>query len=204
MKVLEFDPMLADVHCGLHAKFWFICLSKGTIAKSDTYVALGCAKPGKWDTEKKCENADQINVGNIIALIEKVQDLVVDDIDMELKQIFINSSFKVFPQRKKKIFIQKLNKLSMVGYDSQCCWSRKEYHKASHTYRRHKNTANFSFMIKKSKKWEKFKKSKKQRASGNPKEHWKVLNSKKGKCQIPFTVNEFYDNFKQLLSDDNN
>ena len=102
LKVLEFDPMLADVHCGLHAKFWFICLSKGTIAKSDTYVALGCAKPGKWDTEKKCENADQINVGNIIALIEKVQDLVVDDIDMELKQIFIDSSFKVFPQRKKK------------------------------------------------------------------------------------------------------
>ena len=66
LKVLEFDPMLADVHCGLHAKFWFICLSKGTIAKSDTHVALGCAKPGKWDTEKKCENAGQINVGNII------------------------------------------------------------------------------------------------------------------------------------------
>ena len=76
MKVLEFDPMLADVHCRLHAKFWFICLSKGTIAKSDTHVALGCAKPEKWDTEKKCENAGQINVGNIIELIEKVQDLV--------------------------------------------------------------------------------------------------------------------------------
>ena len=58
-------------------------------------------------------------------------------------------------------------------------------------------------MIKKSKKWEKFKKSKKQRASGNPKEHWKVLNSKKEKWQIPITVNEFYDNFKQLVSDDN-
>ena len=76
LKVLEFDPMLADVHCGLHAKFWFICLSKGTIAKSDTYVALGCAKPGKWDTDKKCKNAGQINVGNIIEWIEKVQDLV--------------------------------------------------------------------------------------------------------------------------------
>ena len=69
MKVLEFDPMLADVHCGLHAKFWFICLSKRTIA-------LGCAKPGKWDTVKKCKNAGQINVGNIIEWIEKVQNLV--------------------------------------------------------------------------------------------------------------------------------
>ena len=25
--------------------------------------ALGCAKPGKWDTEKKCKNAGQINDG---------------------------------------------------------------------------------------------------------------------------------------------
>ena len=58
--------------------------------------------------------------------------------------------------------------------------------------------------MKKSKKWGKFKKSKKQRTSGNPKEHWKVLNSKKRKCQIPFTVNEIYDNFKILVSDDNN
>ena len=76
LKILDFAPMLSDVHCGLHAKFRFRCLSKGTIAKSNTQVALGCAKPGKKDTEKKCENAGQINVGNINELIEKVQDLV--------------------------------------------------------------------------------------------------------------------------------
>ena len=33
---------------------------------------------------------------------------------MEFKQIFIGSSFKVFPQRKKKIFIEKSNDASMV------------------------------------------------------------------------------------------
>ena len=45
-KVLDFDPMLSDVHCGLHAKFRFRCLSKKTIVKSDIQVALGGAKPG--------------------------------------------------------------------------------------------------------------------------------------------------------------
>ena len=28
LKILDFDPMLSDVHCGLHAKFRFRCLSK--------------------------------------------------------------------------------------------------------------------------------------------------------------------------------
>ena len=65
---------------------------------------MECGKTGKWDIEKKCENAGQINVGNINELIEKVRDLAVDDINIELKEFLINPAlvfFLFFPQTKK-------------------------------------------------------------------------------------------------------
>ena len=72
-KVLDFDPMLSDVHCGLHTKFIFKCLSKETNVMSDTQVVLECVKPGKWNTEKKSEYVSQINQGKINELNEKAQ-----------------------------------------------------------------------------------------------------------------------------------
>ena len=95
-KVLDFDPMVSDVHCGLHTKFIFKCLSKETNVKSDTQVVLECVKPGKWNTGKKSDYVSQINEGKINELIEKAQFLAIDDINMEFKQILIESALKVF------------------------------------------------------------------------------------------------------------
>ena len=58
--------------------------------------------------------------------------LAVDDINMELKQFLIDPAFKfIFCKQRKKTFLKKSNIASMVmvGYDSQCWRSRKEYYK---------------------------------------------------------------------------
>ena len=46
-KVLDYDPMLSDIHCGLYTKFIFKCQSKETNVRFDTQVVLECVKPGK-------------------------------------------------------------------------------------------------------------------------------------------------------------
>lgn len=51
-KVLDFDPLLSDVHCGLHTQFSFIV---GKVMKEtcDHHIVSERVKPGKWKTEKK-------------------------------------------------------------------------------------------------------------------------------------------------------
>ena len=38
--------------------------------------------------------------------------------------------------------------------------------------------------------------------SDDPKVYWKILNSQKRNCQVPITLNEFYEHFKQLAGDE--
>ena len=38
--------------------------------------------------------------------------------------------------------------------------------------------------------------------SDDPKAYWKILNSQKRNCQVPITLNQFYEYFKQLAGDE--
>ena len=61
-----------------------------------------------------------INETKINELITKLEELPIDDINLELKQILIEPALATFPPYKKRKYIKKSNNASSVGYDKEC------------------------------------------------------------------------------------
>ena len=89
-RVLDFDPLLSDVHCGLCAKTKCELQSTVPAAIQEAQVSghLG-ARPSKWYIEKQQLYVSNINVVKINELITKLEELSTDDINQELKNILI-------------------------------------------------------------------------------------------------------------------
>ncbi len=214
-KVLDYDPLLSDVHCGLHARIKYKVQST---VPTVNRVALESrqlnVRPSKWNVEKQClyvSNIDEIKINELIA---KLEELSIDVINLYLKQILIEPALATFPSYKKRTYIKKSNNATSVGYDKECWISRKEYHKARQRYHLHRSSPNFNNMIEKSRKYKanlKRVKTKKRDnlikelrkcRSDDPKAYWKILNSQRRNCQVPITLNELYEHFKQLACDE--
>ncbi len=155
-------------------------------------------------------NIDEPKINELIA---KMEELPIDDINLNLQQILIQPALATFPPYKKRKYIKMSNNATLVGYDKECWISRKEYHKARQRYHLHRSSANFN-MIEKSKKYKaKLKRVKNKKRdnlikvlrkgrSDDPKAYWKILNSQRRNCQVPITLNEFYEHFKMLAGDE--
>ncbi len=60
-KVLDFDPMISDVHCGLCTRLKYEVLRDISILKANIEESNESAKLGKWDAEKKSEYVSHID-----------------------------------------------------------------------------------------------------------------------------------------------
>ncbi len=136
-KVLNFDPMISDVHCVLCTRLKFKALNDISILKTNIQECNESVKPGKWDAEKKSECVSHIDEGKVNEMMANIHVTSIDDINHELKQILIEPALKIFPQTKRKSYIKKSNNACLVGYDRQCWRSRQEYRKARHKYHMH-------------------------------------------------------------------
>ncbi len=146
-KVLDFDPMISDVHCVLCTRLKFKVLNDISILKTNIQECNESVKPGKWDAEKKSEYVSHIDNDKVNEMMANIHVTSIDDINHELKHILIEPSLKILPQTKRKCYIKKSNNACLVGYGRQCWRSRQEQHKARHRYHMHKSSANFNTMI---------------------------------------------------------
>ena len=213
-RILDFDPLFSDVHCGLHTQLEFLCRVRQENKESQQVNDQVCVKPGRWMTERKREYVRNVDISRVHELIERANDLSVDDINQKLKHILIEPALKTFPQSIKKKYIKKSNCANMKGYDKQCYNSRKEYHKAKNKHNRHKSTVTYTAMIEKSKKYKKEIKRVKNKESVNilqqlrenkskdPKAYWKILKDIKVKKDNQISLDKFYDHFKLLFTED--
>ena len=215
-RVLDYDALLSDVHCGLHAQLKF-CITRNiiTVPTNTHKVKQSCIKPGKWNSDKSIEYEGNIDKDKVNNLVSGIHNMTVDEIHKELQQILIKPALGTFPQYKKKIYTKKSNNVTLEGYDYQCLKERKQYHKARQKYNQHKNKVNFDKMIIESKKYKIELKRVKTKERSNiveelrkikcndPKTYWKILNGQKKNPEIPISLNQFYEHFKQLATDNN-
>lgn len=213
-RILEYDALLSDVHCGLHTELKF-CTTRNIISvpTNTQGVRQSCIKPGKWNTDKSNEYERNIDKEKVNSLVTKIDDLTVDEIHKELQQILIEPALVTFPQHKKKTYTKKSNNATLESYDFQCLKGRKQYHKARQKYNLHKNRANFDQMITASRKYKVELKRVKTKERSNvvkelrktknddPKTYWRILNGQKKNPEIPISLNQFYEHFKQLAID---
>ncbi len=149
-------------------------------------------------------------------LITQVDTLTVEEINMKITHILLDPALKVFPPNKvRKKYVKYSNKVSKDGYDKACWLSRKDYHKAKHTYNIRKNSVNYSSMLCKSRKYKKELKRVKNKEridlikqlkhskNKDPQAFWRIINGKK-KDDITISLDTFYEHFKNLNNEEDN
>ena len=213
-KVLNYDALYSDVHCGLHTRLTFNVLTRPTTAPLERVNTVSCDTPGKWRVEKQGDYVRSIDVNRVNQLFVRVDELSVNDITTELKHILVDPAKEVFPKFKSKKYVKKNNNTCMKGYYNKSWKCRKEYHKAKHKYNLNKTNNNYNSMIEKSKKYkkeikrisdkEKMNTVKKLREvkTKDAKAYWKILKANKKNTEIPIQLSDFYDHFKLLANDD--
>ena len=213
-KVLDFEPLYSDVHCGLQTILEFPCVMRQMWRQSSGRNETPSVRPGQWRNEKKEEYVSQVDTSRVQHLLNSVDDLTVDDITHQLKQVLIDPALKVFPQKSKSKYIKKSNNANMNGYDKQCYSARKAYHKAKNKYNKHKSVATYNAMKVKSKKYKKeitrvknkenynIVQKLRENKSKDPKSYWKILKGDRSNKESDITLDAFYDHFKGLLADD--
>lgn len=217
-KVLEYDPLYSDVHMGLHIQLKFECrvaeenVSSGNI-NNNVEECDGSIRPGRWNLDKSCEYENNIDVPRVNDIIGKIDELTVNEISEELKNILIEPAIKVFPPPKNIKYVKKSNGVSMNGYDFKSWKCRKEYHKAKRKHYVCKSRTNYDNMINKSKTYKKALKRVNNKAnadlikklrenkSKDPQSYWKILRGRKKSDRIPIELDKCYDHFKSLASE---
>ena len=214
-KVLNFDALYSDLHCGLHTQLKFNVLSRSTTAITHERVnSASWDTPGKWRVEKQGDYVGNIDVNTVNELLVRADELSVNDISIEIKHILVDPAKKVFPKFESKKYIKKSNNASLKGYDNKSWKCRKEYHKAKHRYNLNKSNINYNSMTEKSKIYKKEIKRIRNKEKNDTlkklrelktkdfKSYWKILKANKKNNEIPIQLNDFYEHFKLLASDD--
>ncbi len=97
LQVLDYEPLWSDVHCGLHARIK--CEIQSTVpvvnreAKESRQSGV---RPSKWNVEKQFLCVSNIDETKINELIAKVDELPMDAINLDLKQILIEAALATF------------------------------------------------------------------------------------------------------------
>ena len=213
-KILDFNPLYSDVHCGLLTRVKFTGASQASKV-SQNIEGEPCVRPARWRVEKESEYVNRVDVSGVNELIARVHQLSVDDISKELKDVLIKPIKEVFPQLTRK-YVKQSNNACMKGYDSRCWKSRKEYHRAKCKYNRLRNHSTYNIMIEKSRKYKREIKRVKNKETINvvkqlrenkdkdPKSYWKILKGNKKNNEIPIELDKLYEHFKALSSENEN
>ena len=88
-KVLGFEPMLSDVHCGLLTELEFPCGKRQTCRERSEMEKIKLMRPGKWINEKKEEYVGEVDVNRVHELLHLVDHLSVNDVTHQLKLLLI-------------------------------------------------------------------------------------------------------------------
>jgi hypothetical protein len=209
--VHDMDPLFSDVHCRISLSFqWHSHEPQGNIENLDKNVYIE-NKPGKWSHEKGDVFAKNLELSDMTQLLENISnnvDVSITDTLNALSNTLLNSAVKMFGKTKSMPKNYKRN--FIVNYNRNCYLLKREYHKAKNNYRKHNSRANLNTLVEKSKRYRKEIKRHKYRVNKelirklkklkdcDPKQYWRLLNTKEKKSNVNATVNDLFDHFKSL------
>lgn len=64
------------------------------------------------------------------------------EVHSRIMNILLEPPIKVFPPKKNRNYVKRINSASLFGYDNQCWKTRKANHKAGHRYKLQKSKEN--------------------------------------------------------------
>ena len=123
-RILDYDPLYSDIHCGIHV------LLKANIEKTryndESCIHMNnCNLPGKWSVTKEVEYKAKINESEINEVIEQMDFMTIEEVNVRLKNILLESAMKVFPPKKYRSYVKQSNNARLFGYNNQCWRIRK-------------------------------------------------------------------------------
>ena len=208
--ILDYDPLFSDMH---HQIIFEIKTTNDNVnvhqeadvkePDVDESKAIG-TNVGKWVESKKGDFIDNIDIDKINTLLEKIDSEAVNDVVKDLSSLLINAARVTFPVKNRK---KRGNKVE--GYDKDCWQARQQYHRAKARHNKKKTDETRENMVNKSKQYKqelnrakkierkKFISKLRSLKTKNPKEYWKLLQTKKID-NTPISINELHDYFKQL------
>ncbi|CAC5398495.1 unnamed protein product [Mytilus coruscus] len=193
-QVVDFDPLISDVHCRLHVKF-------STLATNDLHnnnPVEGASKPVRWISDKKNQFVDKVENSLLLdvdELTNRIDEFDVNSISFQtdldtfveaLNKLYLDSAIDTFGTR--TVYSNTQRKADQPWFDDQCHEKRNAFHKAKKKYNRLKNDDNlrklqsaaksYTFRMYKCYQEYQFKLENDLRATSEsePRELWKILN----------------------------
>ena len=230
-KIMDFDPSLSNVHCGIHISL--SCTDTGT---EETIPANSERFHARWQQEKCDEfvnntNIDNVeNISEILRILDVPNDMVskdiVDSAVDALGKIFLESANKTFGEYSKTVKTNVIRSGNIVGknkpwFNKNCKEKRNNFLRARKRYNLFKNQGTKADMNSFSKEYKRalydaygkyqkdFANDIRKMSNNNPKSFWNLLNryTRSGADKSPVPIQEFYEFFKtcnQQTFDDEN
>ena len=224
--VIEFDPLLSDVHCRLNIELSILSIDSNLNDKGDP--TCGSVKPKRWVSEQSNQFIDKVESKlDLTLLIDRLNSLdnnsisfaeELNDIVLSVNHIYIKSAEETFGTAKIGDRRHKNVKISEQPWFTDACREkRKDFHEAKKIHnsqhnensRRQLKAASKSYRseMDKSHSEYQFKLENEMRNMyrSDPSELWKILNKLNGSRDrgIDIPINELYDYFKNINSDAN-
>ena len=199
----DFDPLFSDKHCVIE-----FAISVNTV-NSNNVCEMSNKKPGKWEKDKEKDYIRIFDLQRVEWLNNNCGDLTEQEITNALCEILLDPALKVFPPKKRKVYVKKSNNKVEKWFDRWCWMKRQDYHRARHRYNKARSESNYSSMLNKSKaSREEIKKAKRRKNKSlvktlrelkhkDPKLYWKLINSS-NKQEMPVPLKELFQHFNRM------
>ena len=217
--------VVADIHCGIEFSLNIACtatvppLSKRSPDTKENSTEQGYI----WDSAKKLEFVNNINMQQVNRLYEEIENnnFDVNNIVETINNIWQSSAKSSFRKRKRNCpaHVNSNNNnnsnnnfnVKHKWFNEECKQSRINYRDNKDAFRRNKSYVNKTNLIRSSKAYKNSIKKAKLKArrefehelrllkSTNPRKYWTMLNINKSKCHnIPVPMQNMFDHFKSL------
>lgn len=214
-EVLEFSPLYSDSHCAVA-----LTLNMHNTPPGCTYSMEKSRDsdpiPKLWDREKSESFSINLDKASVLATNSKLDTLIYSDdvtessinsIIDDISQIFMKGCEKTFGHYKPKSDTKKRNK---PWFNTECFSARNTYHKIRRLYNKHKTVQYKSILNTVSKTYKNvmaknIRQHRNERAeklrklkSSNPKDYWRILNSKSVQNSKIAALKDLYSYFKNV------
>ena len=214
-EVLDYEPVLSDVHSPIVFKFMNKVLSEqGNLDVQDTEEEMESGDNYiRWIPEKKEDYVQKIDINKVQTLMARMDDVEnqkgINDVTELFGNIMIETAASVFGTRKTYSKEQK-TKRSKPWFDAECREKRKAYARTKRLYKRFRTAQNKECVRQLGKTYKRtltraankyrkqYVKKLENLKSSKPKEYWQMLRTKPKKKKLKASMEDLLSHFREL------
>ena len=220
LEILEFSSLYSDVHCPIALSIQ----SQSVDTDPSHKHHIENSKTRLWNDNNKSKFQENLDLSSVTEILTKLNecwqsdDITQSELDgvvAEIGNLFEKNALKTFGSTVPKHDLNSLTREKKLWFNSECRRSRNQYHYARKFYNRYKSQESKNYLKRISKQYkqtiarnirsfnqnriEKLRKLK----SSDSKEYWKILNPKTENKDSKASLNDLFNYFKDINSQDN-